>query len=218
MARFFVTGTSTEIGKTFVSATLLRTWRALGTPVVGLKPIACGDRDDPHLLESAANSGISLDEINPVYLPEPLAPLLAAERAGVPIDPPRMVEKISATADKFQVALIEGAGGWRVPITSTYFMSDLARDLETEIILVASASLGTINHTLLTLEAIARDRLTVKGLIVNHHTSESTIASQTNADLLSRLCNLPVLELPHHGTLATLPDWLPLPPRKGVIS
>jgi len=208
MRRLFVTGTGTDIGKTYVSSALLMAWRRSGTRAAGLKPIACGSREDAVILQRAGSCQLSIEEVNPLYLDEPLAPLVAAERAGIEIDPSTLVKQTREIARGAQVALIEGAGGWRVPITERYFMSDLARDLEAEVLLVASAALGTINHTLLTLEAIRNDGLPLRGIVVNHHDPTETEASRTNAGLLARLTGARLVTLGYDEEFDEPPNWL----------
>jgi dethiobiotin synthetase len=172
---YFVTGTGTGVGKTFISCALATRARELGVRrVLAFKPIETGcarshdtpliGADQQLLCEAAGNWQSGL--LRGVYQFEsPVAPLAAAEQAGVEIDVARIVATFaSATAD---FAVVEGAGGWRVPITPQVDMGTLARALQLPIIIVAEATLGTINHSLLTIEAVERDGQTIAGLVLS---------------------------------------------------
>jgi dethiobiotin synthetase len=175
LAGYFVTGTGTGVGKTFISCALAQRARELGVRrVFGFKPIETGcSRDgvgelvgaDQQLLCEAAGSW-QCGLLRGVYRFEPpVAPLVAAEQAGVEIDVDRIIATLAAASADFVV--VEGAGGWRVPITPNVDMAALARRIGLPVLIVAEATLGTINHSLLTIEAVERDRQVIAGVVLS---------------------------------------------------
>lgn len=185
---YFVTGTDTGVGKTFVSAALLREARALGKRVFGFKPIETGCAgelgDDQRLLCEAAGGWQRGPQQGLYRLRRPVAPRVAAEAEGVAIDLDLVVRTAQADAD---LTVVEGAGGWRVPITADADMSTLGRRLGAPVILVARAGLGTINHSLLSIEAIERDGCRLAGVILSCRPDESLAFAEENAAEIRRL-------------------------------
>ncbi len=159
MQGFFVTGTDTDVGKTIVSA-----WLVARLDACYWKPVQAGNHPETDSAIVRRLTGVSLDRILPeaYVLPEPIAPHEAARRAGVVID---MQKLVPPPCDRPLV--VEGAGGLMVPLNDTALVIDLATELHLPIILVARSTLGTINHTLLSLEAIRRRGLTLAGVVVN---------------------------------------------------
>jgi len=211
MPSFFITGTDTGVGKTWFTCWLVRAWRAAGHDAVGLKPIATGDREDAVLLEQATDSHLSLDEINPIHFREPAAPLFAAKAENRSIDFVALNKDIAAMS--FSHLAVEGVGGWRVPLAPGYDVRDWARDLALPVIVVARGSLGTLNHTLLTVDSIRDAGLTCAGVVVNPGPGETSpdldLTRSRNVAYLREILALPVLEL-HRGVQAAarLPLWL----------
>ncbi|HXV06290.1 MAG TPA: dethiobiotin synthase, partial [Solirubrobacterales bacterium] len=153
----FVTGTGTEVGKTVVAATIARTLAAEGRSVAVFKPAVTG-LDDPGetdhaLLRRAAGSSQSDEEIAPYRYGPAVSPHLAAELAGETIEPARLLSAARAAAEKADVLVCEGVGGLLVPLAPRYLVRDFAAELALPIIVAAGPGLGTINHTLLTIEA-----------------------------------------------------------------
>ena len=153
MKNYFITGTDTGVGKTHVTALLLAELRRRGLPAAAMKPIACGadGRGDAKLYRRLMNDEVTLDRLNPVYLRHPLAPSVAAKLEKRQINLRRIQADFRLLTSDFSPVLVEGAGGLLVPITSRYFIADLARDLKLPVIIMAQLGLGTINHTLLTI-------------------------------------------------------------------
>jgi dethiobiotin synthetase len=211
MPSFFITGTDTGVGKTWFTCWLVRAWRAQGHNAAGLKPISTGDREDARLLEQANDFRLALDQINPIHFREPAAPLFAARAENRSIDFVALNRDI--TAMSFSHFAVEGVGGWRVPLAPGYEVRDWARDLGLPVVVVARGTLGTLNHTLLTVDSIRAAGLTCAGLVVNAGPGESLpdldLARSRNAACLRELVALPVLEL-HRGaqTPGELPLWL----------
>lgn len=158
--KFFVTGTGTGVGKTFVTSAIARMARDQGLRVFAFKPIETGCTalgDDQELLAEAAGNW-QQGHLRGVYrFALPAAPLVAAEAEGKTIDLDRVQAAIDEGSRDADLTLVEGAGGWRVPITEDVDMAAWARRLGYPVIIVATATLGTINHTLLTVEAVQRD-------------------------------------------------------------
>jgi dethiobiotin synthetase len=213
MPHFFITGTDTGVGKTWFACWLVRAWRAQGHRAIGLKPIASGGREDAEQLCAAGGGALTLDEINPVHLREPAAPFMAAHAEKRALDFISLNAAIAKTAARFSHVAVEGVGGWRVPLAPGYEVRDWARDLALPVIVVARAGLGTLNHTLLTMESIRRSGATCAGIVLNAGLDEATAASdlarRTNGAVLHDLLGLPIFEL-NRATEAAgeVPVWL----------
>lgn len=169
---YFVTGTDTNVGKTLISCALLHGFAAQGKRVVGMKPVAAGcDNDEQHedvmRLRAASSVPASTGQINPYCFAQAVAPHLAAQFVGVSINFARIVESFTELAGQADVVIVEGAGGFRVPLNAGQDSADLAAQLGLPIILVAGMRLGCLNHALLTVEAIAARGLTLAGWVAN---------------------------------------------------
>ena len=204
---FFITGTDTGVGKTFVACGIAAALRARGLRVGVMKPVetGCGPAGarrpaDANALRHAAGSALDLGRICPWQLQAPLAPDVAARLEGDRVDPARIVSIYQEIERAHDITLVEGAGGLLVPIDGRYTMADLARDLALPLLVVVDSKLGAISHTLLTLEAAAARGLTVIGYILNRAAPDDDAATVTNADLLARCTDVPCL-----GTLAWRP-------------
>jgi dethiobiotin synthetase len=203
----FITGTSTGVGKTWITSALTRLLRQRGVDAVALKPFCCGSRDDAELLQKAADSVLSLEEINPVWFRAPAAPYVAAMVEGRHIDINHALESVQAARSKHRFVLVEGAGGWRVPILRDFAISDLAQQIGLPIAVVASNRLGVLNHTLLTLESIKTSGNPLFGTLLNDTSSEipesheDHLATLTNASILEELLGCKLLDhIPWNGT------------------
>lgn len=217
----FVTGTDTGVGKTVLSVALASALRTAGLDVGVMKPVECGaptdgfaDRD---LLAMAAGTVDRDDpeDICPYRLEQPLAPSVAAVVENVELDIGLLQSAFSRLKAHHDVLIVEGAGGLLVPLRDDYLIADLISDfghLEGEeplpVIVVARPGLGTINHTLLTLEVARARGLRVVGVVVNDYREESAgLAERTNPDVIARTGDVPVLGvLPHFGDLAAAAD------------
>lgn len=176
MKAFFVTGTDTGIGKTTVACAMLEHARTLGLTTLGLKPVAAGcemtpggwRNSDALMLQSASTVALSYEEINPLALPAPLSPHLAARAAG---RRPTLMQLTghmrAALMQRPDLAVIEGAGGWRVLLNDRELLSALPRELKIPVILVVGVRLGCLNHALLTAEAVIKDGLRLAGWVAN---------------------------------------------------
>ena len=182
---YFITGTGTGVGKTFVTTALARRGTALKKRVFAFKPIETGcheiGEDQQALLEAAG--GWQVGDLTGIYrFAPPVAPSVAAKAAGVEISFPTILTALKTGSSQADLTLVEGAGGWRVPISDREDMSTLARACGFPILVVATAGLGTINHSLLTVEAIERDRQTVAGLILSELPTDDADMTASNVE------------------------------------
>jgi dethiobiotin synthetase len=191
--RAFVTGTDTEVGKTYVTALLTRALRRAGLNTVALKPLCCGPREDVDILRAAADQELTADAINPIWLQAPAAPLVAAREEGVTINLAALETWFAPYRDPHRSVLVEGAGGWLVPLADGRTMSDLAVTLGLPVLVVVANKLGCLNHTLLTVESIRARGLTCAGLILNAPVANASRAAATNAAVLREFCDVPIL-------------------------
>jgi dethiobiotin synthetase len=195
---FFITGTDTGVGKTYITKLLVESLRAEGKYAVGFKPISCGDREDAVIL-AAASGNLSLDEVNPLHFSSAVAPHVAALLENKTIDPAQILASYQAISEIYDPVIVEGAGGWEVPITESYFISDLAKDLNLPVILVAANRLGALNHILLTLAAIQAKGLKCAGIILNQLEDEMDTPMITNKGIIESLTQAPLLDHIIHG-------------------
>jgi dethiobiotin synthetase len=214
MARgVFVTGTGTEVGKTVVAATIARTLAEEGQRVAVFKPAVTGLDEgvetDHELLRRAARSNQSDDEIAPYRYGPPASPHLAAAMAGEEIDPERLRRAARAAAEAADAIVCEGVGGLLVPLSPTYLVRDLAADLGYPLVVVASPGLGTINHTLLTIEAAHAAGLEVAAVVLSPWPDEPSEIERSNRETVAELAEVPVLTLPPID-LANPATWPPL--------
>lgn len=167
MKGLFVLGTDTGVGKTLVSTALLRTWSTVGRPVAACKPCETGDGDDAVQLLGATQRHFDPALVSPYRFRLPAAPLIAAAHAGQVLDFAVLDAAIAELARDAKMILVEGAGGLLVPWTSTATTAELVSHLGLPVLLVARTGLGTINHTLLTLEALERRNITLLGVVLS---------------------------------------------------
>lgn len=163
----FVTGTDTGVGKTFFTSGMIEFLRKGGVDVVGFKPIECGGRSDSKLLHQASGSLGDLDDINPIWFQQPLAPLAAADSPDE-VDLSLIREAHERLSEKHELVIAEGAGGWHVPISPTETMADLASAIADEVIIVAINRLGVLSHSILTYRAVREKGMDCARLVLNH--------------------------------------------------
>jgi dethiobiotin synthetase len=211
MARgVFITGTDTGIGKSLVSATLLAAFNGGGQRAVGMKPIASGCRptpaglrnDDAELLIAHSAGHPDYAQVNPYALPEAIAPHLAAAHAGVQIRIDRCAGAFAALCANAERVVVEGVGGWAVPLSAELMQADLVRALGVPVILVVGLRLGCLNHALLTARAIVEDGCELAGWIGNRIDPQMECAEENLATLRARLRAPCLGVLPH----ASAPD------------
>jgi dethiobiotin synthetase len=190
----FVTGTDTNVGKTWVSVRLVRELRCRGVDAVGMKPIECGGYEDSQaLLEASGTPGLTLEDINPVHFPEPLAPAAASE--PVEIDFEKLKQKFERLTAQHDFVVVEGAGGWLVPIDESRTVADLAAHFALPVLVVAANRLGVLNHTLLTVGAIRTTSLSCCGVFLNQLDPDGDLSSRSNAKMLEKnLDEVPLID------------------------
>ncbi len=200
MRNFFITGTDTEVGKTFVACALLVALRARGIRVAPMKPVAAGvivqngttHNEDVHALLAAYGSEIDASLVNPYCFAEPVAPHIAAMREARTIDLEVIEKYFNQLAASHDGVLVEGAGGFLVPLSMKESMASLPVRLGLEVILVVGLRLGCLNHALLTVEAIHARGLKLAGWVANTLDSDMT-CRQENISSLKQLINAPCL-------------------------
>jgi dethiobiotin synthetase len=186
-ATIFITGTDTGVGKTFVTAALVRALRKAGVHAGAVKPFATGSREDAWVLRAAMDGELTLAEINQVFFRRPLAPMVAARLEGK-----RVPLRVKLPEKRFELLLVEGIGGWLVPLTERVTVADWVARQGWSIIIVARAGLGTLNHTLLTVEAARRRGVRVVAVVLNDVDKAGSTVARRNAVMLRRLTRLPV--------------------------
>ncbi|MEO6054806.1 MAG: dethiobiotin synthase [Chthoniobacterales bacterium] len=190
---YFVTGTDTGVGKTFVTALMTRSLRAAGMDTVALKPISCGDMEDVRLLRAAADNTLNEDSICPCALPLPAAPYTNMLVGGNTVDLELIKKTFQHLRAQYRSILVEGVGGWLVPIQRNYFVRDLARELGLPVVVVVANRLGAINHTLLTIESIRASGLICGGIVLNQTTLIPDAVAHSNRTVLTELLDVPIL-------------------------
>jgi dethiobiotin synthetase len=192
MIRLGVTGTDTGVGKTVVTAALVALLRSRGVSVAAMKPVETGVRrgdpsSDAALLSAAAGGSDPLDRVCPVVLPDPLAPWIAAERAGTPVDLDVLDRAFEALSRGREAIVVEGAGGLLVPLTRETRFDTLFRRWGLDLVVVAADRLGVLSHTLLTVEAAVRSGLPVRGVVLNAGAAPGWGGHESNAGALREL-------------------------------
>lgn len=234
MEGVFVTGTGTEVGKTVVAAVIARSLTEEGKRVAVFKPAVTGldelaaggpkgntagdllthrrgNAADHELLRWAANSDQSDEEIAPYRYGPPMSPHLAAELAGEKIDPDRLRSTAQAATEGADALVCEGVGGLLVPLSPDYLVRDLATDLGLPLVVAAPPSLGTINHTLLTIEAGRATRLEVAAVVLTPWPEQPSTIEESNRETIARLGAVRVETLPRLN-LADSTSWPLLAP------
>jgi dethiobiotin synthetase len=199
---FFVTGTDTGVGKTIITAALIKTSSLLGFRACGMKPIETGClregdmfiSSDGIFIKTIAHMEETVNHISPCCFEEPLAPLPASEIEGTPVDFEKIRKEYGALSQKYDVVVVEGIGGLLVPIRKDYFVLDLARDFGLPVIVVSRPGLGTINHTMLSVNYAIKEGLTVAGIIINYsRPPDGSPPENTNPDVIKKISPVPII-------------------------
>lgn len=197
----FITGTDTDIGKTLIATGLLEAANKQGKRTAAIKPVAAGCSDtgegpqneDALMLQAAASTELSYQQVNPVALDEPMAPHIAAKEQGKQLSANRLTGFCRGiTLLPVDLVVIEGAGGWRVPLNNRESMAEIPKQLNAEVVLVVGLKLGCINHALLTAQAIRSDGLKIAGWVANT-IDEDMLRLDENIDTLKQLIDEPCL-------------------------
>lgn len=205
MNAWFVTGTDTGVGKTLVTAAMLHAVRRQGRTAAGMKPVAAGcefvegtwRNEDVEILRAASSPAVDGPDAHPYVLRAAIAPHIAAAQEGITIEPDRLVRAFEALRARADVVVVEGAGGWLVPLDDATTLADLAATLGLPVVLVVGMRLGCLNHALLTQEAIRARGLAFAGWVANRIDPGMPAYAENLASLRSRL-DAPMLgEIPH---------------------
>ncbi|MBQ8516988.1 MAG: dethiobiotin synthase [Akkermansia sp.] len=199
MNHYLVVGSDSGVGKTHIICALLRDLRTRGVSALGVKPLECGNRADTRAIREAAATQMSLEQLNPIYLRAGADPCISAELERRTISADVMQQTYAAVCSSAEVLLLEGVGGWLVPLAQGVTQADAAEKLNLPIILVVGNRPGAVNHTLLTIQDIQRRGLVCRGIILNHLTDDWDSASLTNRKLIEDFTGLPILAELIHG-------------------
>ncbi|WP_257350201.1 dethiobiotin synthase [Pseudalkalibacillus decolorationis] len=211
---FFITGTDTEVGKTFVTGAIAAVLKENGMDVGVFKPMLSGiKREDPSsdtsYLKRMAGDSSPLEKITPFQFEEPLAPYVAASRSGQHVSMNEVLDAWEDIKPLHDFFFIEGAGGIAVPFGEDYLVSDVARAIGYPLIIVARPNLGTVNHTLLTIDYAKKAGIEVLGVVINGlKEDEAGVAEETNPTIIEQFSGVPVL-----GVL----PWMDNPDRKQIV-
>lgn len=213
MRGVFVTGTDTGVGKTCISLALMRALQKRGYRVTGMKPVASGCsvtesglvNEDALLLQACASLQVPYEFVNPYAFEPPVAPHLAAESVGVQIQIPHIEAAFHKLSELSDYVLVEGVGGWLVPVNAEQGMQDVARVLGLPVVLVVAIRLGCLNHALLTAQAIRTAGLSLAGWVANRIDPECERQDEIVTALCQRL-EIPLLADQHYLTKDVQPE------------
>jgi dethiobiotin synthetase len=221
MRGVFVTGTDTEVGKTVLAAAIIAAAVAKGMQVAAFKPVVTG-LDEPvadwprdhELLASVANAGQSPDDVAPHRFGPAVSPHLADAKGEVSAD--ALVAKAHAQAERADALVVEGVGGLLVPLAKEYLVRDFAGELSLPVVIAARPGLGTISHSLLTIEAARAVALRIQAVVLTPWPDEPSAMERSNMETIERFGEVPVIGLPRTtpealaeaGAVLPVSDWL----------
>src|SRR3954452_2489864 len=223
MRGVFVTGTDTEVGKTVVAAAICAAAVERGISVAAFKPVVTGIDEpagewprDHELLASSASAGQRPEEVAPHRYGPAVSPHLAQELAGERIDPEELVTKAHAQAERADTLVVEGVGGLLVPLAHEYLVRDFAGELGLPVVIAARPGLGTISHSLLTIEAARAVALRIQAVVLTPWPDDPDEMLRSNMETIERFGEVPVIGLPHTtpetlaeaGAVLPVSDWL----------
>jgi dethiobiotin synthetase len=189
---YFITGTDTGVGKTFIGAGIARAAKDKGLKVGVCKPISSGGIDDAKYYIKNVGLKDDIDIINPIRFRQPLSPYVAGKKEKVRIDLDCVKGIVDQLASERDLVLIEGLGGVLAPIRKDYFVADMIYELKTPCIIVARAGIGTINHVLMTVEILKKRKINIKGIILNGYTG-TELSEKTNDKVIEELSGVDVI-------------------------
>jgi dethiobiotin synthetase len=223
MRGVFVTGTDTGVGKTVVAAAICAEASARGLSVAAFKPVVTGLDEsttdwprDHELLARTANAGQTPDDVSPHRYGPAVSPHLAEQLAGQEVDGDSLVAAAHEEAAKAEALVVEGVGGLLVPLAKDYLVRDFAGDLSLPVVIAASPGLGTISHSLLTIEAARAVALRIQAVVLTPWPDEPSVMERSNMETIERFGEVPVIGLPHTdpshlaeaGAVLPVSDWL----------
>jgi dethiobiotin synthetase len=203
-----VTGTDTGVGKTIIAAALVTALRARGVRALGFKPAETGiglvhPTDSEVLALASGEQNVLARPL--LQLPEPLAPAVAADRAGVTLDPDDIEARIRQLRHQGYAVVVEGAGGVMVPLSWDYTVLDLAQACDLDAVVVARAGLGTLNHVAMTVMMLRSHQIPIRGIVLSGRSESPDVAEATNPATLSRMLHgVRIVEVPHDPSQAPI--------------
>jgi dethiobiotin synthetase len=197
---YFITGTDTGVGKTLFTAALAASLRKLGVNVGVMKPVATGllqktdfKSSDVSILHDAVKASDSQDEINPIFMPLPISPYDASKILDIPFDKKIIFEQFRKLKNKHDVMLVEGIGGIMTPLTKDYFVANMIKEMGLEAIIVTRSTLGTLNHTMMTVNTCHDYKIPLKGIIINNYDEKGGPAETNSPITLYEITNVAIL-------------------------
>ncbi|MDR3113388.1 MAG: dethiobiotin synthase [Endomicrobium sp.] len=188
----FVTATDTEVGKTYISCKIAAALKKSGVNCGVFKPVSTGDRNDAKALIKASKINETPEAVTPVFFKNPMSPYGASLIENKTFDLKKVWASFEYFTNKYDFTVVEGVGGLLVPLKKDFYVSDLIKKLRLPVIVVARAGLGTINHTLLTIDKLKRDKQKILGIILNDITGIKDASAATNAKLIEKAAKLSV--------------------------
>jgi dethiobiotin synthetase len=189
---YFITGTDTEVGKTFIAAGLGAAAKEEGLNVGMMKPISCGGIEDAVIYRRRVGLADPIDLINPVKFRQPLSPFAASKTEKIRLDLEKIRRNFRSLTKYRDFVLVEGLGGAMAPVKKNYFVADMIKDFDIPAIVVARAGLGTINHTLMTIDVLKIRKVKIAGIILNGYDGEEP-SQISNAAVIEELSKVPVI-------------------------
>ncbi|MDR1195802.1 MAG: dethiobiotin synthase [Endomicrobium sp.] len=191
----FITATDTEAGKTYVSCAIAEAVAKSGISCGVFKPVSTGNRDDAKALIAAARIDEKPETVTPVFFKNPMSPYGASLLEKKEFDLKPAVKTLEYFLNKYKFTVVEGIGGLLVPLKRNFFVSDMIKKFKLPVIVVARFGLGTLSHTLLTVDKLRQDKQKILGIILSGKKDRKDISAKTNAKLIKEITKLPVLEL-----------------------
>ena len=209
MKSYFITATDTGVGKTTVTAALAASIKKSGIDVGIMKPVATGilqktgfKSSDVSILYHASKVTDPENEINPIFMPLPVSPYDASKVLDIPFDKKIIFEQFTKLKNKHEMMLVEGIGGILTPLARDYFVADLIKDLDLETIIVTRSTLGTLNHTMMTVKTCRDYGISVKGILVNNYDEDGGPAEKNAPTTIHEITGVPIL-----GVLPFIRDY-----------
>ena len=191
----FITATDTEAGKTYVSCKIAEALKKSGLTCGVFKPVSTGSRDDAKALIKAAGIDEKPETVTPVFFKDPMSPYAASLQERKTFDLKSIEKTYGFFLNKYDFTVVEGIGGLLVPLKRDFFTCDLIKKFKLPVIVVARFGLGTINHTLLTIDKLRRDKAKIAAIVLSGKKDAKDISAKSNAAIIKKITKLPVLEL-----------------------
>ena len=200
MKSYFITGTDTGVGKTAVTATLAMCMKKHGIDVGVMKPVATGfpqkngfKSHDVSVLCNACGVDDTEDMINPIFMPIPASPYDACKILDILFDKKLILDKFAELQNKHEILFVEGIGGILTPLTKNYFVADMIKDMGLETIIITRSTLGTLNHTMMTVKTCHDYQIPIKGIIINNYDKDGGPAENNSPSTIHEITNIPIL-------------------------